>query len=143
MSMGTGAAYLTSKKQKLNTKSSTEAEPVGVEDMLPQALWTKYFMEAQGYGVSTVLNQDNQSTIKLSENGKASSGRGSRHINIRFFLLPTGSLKKKWGFSIVPPRKWWLTTPLNHYRGNFSTSSEIKSWVWFQWIPSLETTGVC
>jgi hypothetical protein len=41
MSMGTGAAYSTSKKQKLNTKSSTEAELVGMDDVLPQALWTK------------------------------------------------------------------------------------------------------
>jgi hypothetical protein len=35
MSLGTGAAYLTSKKQKLNTKSSTEAELVGVDNVLP------------------------------------------------------------------------------------------------------------
>jgi hypothetical protein len=45
--------------QKLNTKSSTKAEIVGIDDVLPQALWTKYFMEVQGYGVSTILNQDN------------------------------------------------------------------------------------
>jgi hypothetical protein len=46
MLMGTGAVYSTSKKQKLNTKSSTEAKLVGVDGVLPQALWTKYFMEA-------------------------------------------------------------------------------------------------
>jgi hypothetical protein len=67
-SMGTGAVHSTSKKQKLNTKSSTEAELVGINDVLPQALWTKYFIEAQDYDVSTILNQDSQSTIKLSEN---------------------------------------------------------------------------
>jgi hypothetical protein len=70
--------------QKLNTKSSTEAELVGIDDVLPQALWTKYDMEAQVYGLSTILNQDNQSTIKLSKHGKASSGKGTRHINIRY-----------------------------------------------------------
>jgi hypothetical protein len=59
MSMGTGAVYSTLKKHKLNTKSSTEAELVGADDVLPQALWTKYFMEAQGYGITTILNQDN------------------------------------------------------------------------------------
>ena len=68
MSMGTGAAYSTSTKQKLNTKSSTEAEPVGIDDVLPQAHWTKSFMEAQGYGVSTLLNQDNHTTLKLATN---------------------------------------------------------------------------
>jgi hypothetical protein len=50
---------------------------VGMDDVLPQALWTKYFMEAQGYGVTTILNQDNQSTIKLCKNGKASSEKGT------------------------------------------------------------------
>jgi hypothetical protein len=90
MSMGTGAACSSSTRQKLNTKSSTEAELVGLDDALPQALWTNYSMEAQGCGVSTVLNQDNQSTIKLSENGKASSGKGTRHINIRHFFITDG-----------------------------------------------------
>jgi hypothetical protein len=94
MSMGTGAIYSTSKKQKLNTKSSTKAEVVGVNDVLPQALWTRYFIEAHGYGVSIILNQDNQSTIKLSENGKASSGQGTRHINIRYFFI-TGRIARK------------------------------------------------
>jgi hypothetical protein len=79
MSMGTGAAYSTSKKQKLNTKSSTKAELVGINDVLPQPLWTKYFLEAQGYGTNVFLHQDNQSTIKLSENGKASSIQREGH----------------------------------------------------------------
>jgi hypothetical protein len=87
MSMWTGAAYSTSRRQKLNAKSSTEAELVGIGDVLPQALWTNYFMESQGYGVTTILNQDNQSTIKLSDNGKASSGKGTRHIKIRYFFI--------------------------------------------------------
>jgi hypothetical protein len=82
MSTGTGAASSTLKKQKLNTKSSTEAELIGIDDVLPQALWTKYFLEAQGYGTDTLLPQDNQSTIKLSENGKSSSRKGTWHINI-------------------------------------------------------------
>ena len=77
MSTGTGAAYSTSsKKQKLNTKSSTESELVGIDDVLPQALWTKYFLEGQGYGTNTILYEDNQSTMKLADNGKASNGRG-------------------------------------------------------------------
>jgi hypothetical protein len=82
MSLGTGAAYSASKKQKLNTKSSTETELVRIDDILPQALWTKYFMEAHGYGTKAIIMaQDNQSTIR-ADNGKASSGRGTRHINI-------------------------------------------------------------
>jgi hypothetical protein len=115
MSMGTGSAYSTSKKQKLNTKSSTEAELVGVDDVLPQALWTKYFMEAQGYGVSTILNQDNQSTIKLSDNGKASSGKGTRHINIRYFFITDRIARKEVAIQYCPTKEMvadYFTKPL-------------------------------
>ena len=35
-----------SKKQKLNTKSSTEAELVGTDDASSLILWTKIFLEA-------------------------------------------------------------------------------------------------
>ncbi len=115
MSMGTGAIYSTSKKQKLNTKSSTEAELVGVDDVLPQALWTKYFMEAQGYGVTTILNQDNQSTIKLSENGKASSGKGTRHINIRYFFITDRIARKDVAIQYCPTKEMvadYFTKPL-------------------------------
>jgi hypothetical protein len=87
ISMGTGAVYSVSKNQKLNTKSSTEAKLVGIDDVLPQAPWTQYFLEALGYGTNTILNQDNQSTIKLADNGKASSRRGTRYIYIRYFSI--------------------------------------------------------
>ena len=68
MSMGKGIVYATSTRQKLNTKSSTEAELVGVSDVLPQVLWTRYFLMAQGYkGCETVVYQDNQSAILLEK----------------------------------------------------------------------------
>jgi hypothetical protein len=105
MSMGTGAVYSTSKRQKINTKSSTEAELVGINNVLPQALWTKYFMEAQGYGVSTILNQDNQSTIKLSDNGKASSGKGTRHINICYFFITNCIARKEVAIQYCPTKQ--------------------------------------
>jgi hypothetical protein len=115
MSMGTGAANSSSRKQKLNTKSSTEAELVTIDDILPQALWTKYFMEAQGYGVSTILNQDNQSAIKLSENGRASSGKGTRHINIRYFFITDRIASKEVAIQYCPTKEMvadYFTKPL-------------------------------
>ncbi len=88
MTLGKGAIYGTSTRQKINTKSSTKAELVGVNDVLPQVLWTRYFLEAQGYEVKdSIVYQDNKSTILLAENGKASSGRRPRHINIRYFFV--------------------------------------------------------
>ena len=45
-------------------------------------------MEAQGYQVQdNVLYQDNQSAILLEKNGKASSSRRTKHINIRYFFI--------------------------------------------------------
>jgi len=51
MSLGKGAIFASSKRQRINTKSSTEAELVGINDVLPQILWTCYFLETQGYPV--------------------------------------------------------------------------------------------
>ena len=51
MSLGKGSVYSTSVRQKLNTKSSTEAELVGVDDVMPQVIWTRFFLEAKGYAV--------------------------------------------------------------------------------------------
>jgi hypothetical protein len=62
-----------SRKQKLNTRSSTEAELVGTDDMSVMILWTKLFMEAQGYEIEkNILYQDYKSAILLIKNGKKS-----------------------------------------------------------------------
>ena len=44
MKMGKGAITSLSMKQKLNTRSSTEAEIVAVDDCMSQVLWTKHFL---------------------------------------------------------------------------------------------------
>ena len=74
--------------QKLNTRSSTEAEQVGVDDCMTLILWGRLFLLAQGIKVrrNTIL-QDNKSSILLEINGKASSGKRMRHINIRYFFI--------------------------------------------------------
>jgi len=97
MSMGKGAICASSKRQRINTKSSTEAELVGINDVLPQILWTHYFLEAQGYPLlrRTKVYQDNMSTILLGKNGKASSGQRTQHINIRYFFITARVAKKE------------------------------------------------
>jgi hypothetical protein len=40
MSMGKGSVYSSSIRQKINTRSATEAELVGVNDMMGTILWT-------------------------------------------------------------------------------------------------------
>ena len=88
ITLGTGAIMSKSSKQKLNTKSSTEAELVGASDYTPNAIWAAKFLDAQGYTLTAnVLHQDNQSAIRLKRNGRRSCSKKSRHIDIRYFYL--------------------------------------------------------
>lgn len=94
MKMGDGAIQSGSMKQKLNTRSSTEAELVAVDDFAAKILWTRLFIEDQGYEVDkNILYQDNKSAILLEENGRKSAGKRSRHLNIRYFFI-TDQVKK-------------------------------------------------
>jgi hypothetical protein len=86
---------VSSTKQKLNTRSYTETEIVGADNFMPAICWTRYFMKAQGYGVKdNVLFQDNKSSILLENNGKASSSKHTKHINIRYLFI-TDRVKKE------------------------------------------------
>jgi hypothetical protein len=87
ISLGKGSVNVSSKKQQLMTKSSTESELVGLSDQLPQVIWTRNFLLAQGYAVGpAVIFQDNQSTIALVAKGRSTSAR-TRHIAIRYFFV--------------------------------------------------------
>jgi hypothetical protein len=73
---GKGAVQYVSRKQKLNMKSSTEAKLVGVDNVSVMILWTKLFLEAQGYEIEKNISyQDNKGAILLEENGKKFSGK--------------------------------------------------------------------
>jgi hypothetical protein len=87
--MGQGASGAQSSKQKLNTKSLTEEEFVGVKDNISQVIWCRSFREAQGEAISgNIVYQDNQSAMKLRQNGMKSSGKRTPwHINIRYFFV--------------------------------------------------------
>jgi len=87
MTLGRGAIQSMSRKQKLNTRSSTEAELVGCDDAITMLLWTELFMAEQGYNTTNLLYHDNKSTILLANNRQSSAGKRSRAINVRFFFL--------------------------------------------------------
>ena len=70
------------------SKSSMEAELIAADDLSNSIIWTNYFLEAQGYKTKeTVLLQDNKSCMLLHNNGKSSSSKRSRHLNIRYYFL--------------------------------------------------------
>ena len=88
VSLGRGLITASSNKQKLNTKSSTEAELVGASDYLPAAIWSKMFIESKGYKIEVnKFYQDKQITMKFEKNGRNSCGKQLRHINIRYFRI--------------------------------------------------------
>jgi hypothetical protein len=80
----------------LNTKSSTEAEVVGVDNAMAQVLWTHCFLEAQGCKVEkNTVHQDNQSAALLERNGRGSSSKRIRHINVRHFFVSDREMNVK------------------------------------------------
>ena len=87
ITIGSGAIFAMSTKQKLNSKSSTEAELIAVSDGLNQVLWTRNFIIEQGYSLNPAkVYQDNKSTIHLMKDGQSNSVK-TRHIAIRFFFV--------------------------------------------------------
>ena len=88
ISFGIRALHTKLTKQKLNTKSSKESEPVGVSEYLTYHIWLINFLIHQGYDVKEkLLFQDNESTIPMEVNGRNSCTGNSRHVDIRFFFV--------------------------------------------------------
>ena len=87
-----------STKQKFNTKSSTKAELVGVDDAMTFVMWIKHFFESQvrsinvnyplkPLGSDVTTEQDNTSAIQLERNGWKSSSKRTKHINLQYFYI--------------------------------------------------------
>ena len=88
ISFGRGAIHAKSSKQKLNTKSSTEAELVEVSEYLPYHIWFENFLKCQGYNVKNkILYQDNESAIKMERNGRNLCTGNLKHVDIRYFFV--------------------------------------------------------
>ena len=71
---------------------------VGIDDTMTFVMWAQYFFAEQtknlpdtsklkDLGNHNVIEQDNTSTIQLEQNGKRSSTKRMRHINIRYFYV--------------------------------------------------------
>ena len=81
---------------KINQKHLTGAELVGMDDAIPQILWTRYFMECQGYMIKeNLVFHDNTSLIILEMNGKTSSTQRTKHTKVRYLLLRIEWMKER------------------------------------------------
>ena len=124
--LGNAPIYVKSGKQKIVTRSSTEAELVGISDSLSQILWSREFLLHQHLNIGpAVLYQDNMSTIFLSEKGRSTSER-TRHIKIRYFFIHHYIQTKEIVLQYLPTEDMiadLLTKPLHGSR--FTTLGEI------------------
>jgi hypothetical protein len=88
-----GPVHAKSVKQKIVTKSSTEAELVATSDSANQTLHLRQFLVEQGHPQNEAeVFQDNISCMNLLKKGKSCSER-TRHMSIRYFWL-TEKIKK-------------------------------------------------
>jgi hypothetical protein len=125
LTLGQGAVTSISTKQKINTRSSTESELVSTDDIIAKVIWTKNFIEAQGFTIQeNIIHRDNQSTMKLEQNGKASSGKRTRHFNIKYFYITDLIQQKEVSIKYCPTDQMiadYLTKPItgskfHHFR---------------------------
>ena len=71
-----------------------------IDDFIPTS-HENYFINAQGYGVNdTIIYQDNQIAILIENNGCVSSGKKTKHINLRYFsikeCMQDGEVRIEW-----------------------------------------------
>ena len=87
ITLGRGPFLVSSSKQKINSKSSYEAELVALSDKGSAVIWIREFMLYQGANMGPAkIREDNQSTITSVMKGRGTSER-VRHIKVHRFWL--------------------------------------------------------
>ena len=82
-------------------------------------------MEAQGYHITdNIVNQDNQSNMLLSRNRKDSSGKRTKHINIRYFFVT--DLITNEDFSWILSDRWHAWWFIHHTYSCITISKTFK-----------------
>jgi len=97
MTLENGFVASYSLKQKVNSRSSTEAELIGIDDVVTKILWTRKFLQNQGLIVKhNIVFRDNTSAMKLEENGRMSAGKRTRRFDIKSDLVKRKELEIKY-----------------------------------------------
>ena len=105
LTLGQGSILAKSSKQKLITKSSTEAELVAESDFASEAIYSTEFLLAQGEDIPpAIIHQDNMSKIAMIKYGISKSDK-TRHMNVRFFWTMERVDK-----TYILPRTIWVQT---------------------------------
>ena len=116
LTFGFRATTSTSSKQKNPSKSSTESKFIGLYDKVGDILWTRQFLEAQGYVIHTnIVYQDNMSTLSLAKNGYVSSSKRTKHIKAKYFFIRHFHKSSELELRYCPTESMWanvLSKPL-------------------------------
>ena len=75
-----------------------------------------------------IVYQDNQSTMLLAKNGRQSSRKSTRHLELRYYFVTDNICRDC--FSVVQLRNWLETSSPNHCRVHCSTNFGHLSWTW-------------
>ena len=109
MTLGRGAVVSFSRKQKINTRSSTESELVEVDNVMHTILWSLYFIQEQGYDMThATIFQDNKSAILLEKNGKMLSRKGTKHIKMKYFFITNCIHCREVKVEHMPTDQMWI-----------------------------------
>ena len=90
-----------STKQKLSTKSSTEAELIGASDYLRNTIWLKLFMETQGHKMDEIVFEKTMRVLfKWKQMGKCLLDKSQDNTTSDIFGLR------------IKPRRWRLMSDI-------------------------------
>lgn len=139
MTLGKSAISSFSRKQKINTRSSTETEVVGVDDAMPSVLWSLYFLQAQGYGTEkAIIYQDNKSAILLEVNGKFSISKRTKHIKMKYFFVKDKVEDGEVEIRHEPGENMWVDMLSKPSQGiRFETDRSALQNIPIQWVDDL------
>ena len=86
--LGKGSIVSGSSIQNRNAPSSKESVMHGVDDKISKIVWTKNFVDHQGWDINcNVIFQDNASAAKLLNDGRESLGRRIINFDVRLFCM--------------------------------------------------------
>ncbi len=128
---------------------ATKAELVGFDDIISKILWSKLFIEAQGFEVkANIVYRDNTISMRLEENGKGSSGKHTHHFHIKFFYITNLINRNKIQIKYCPTEDMivdYMTTSLvswSQASSNIFANSLWTSYLRQQSLPRLASRSV-
>ena len=90
-----GEIFSISTKKKVNIRSSTESDLIGVNDKIARVLWMNHFLEWQVFPVKlNIIYQDNTISINMEDNGKESLRKRTRNLDKLFNVTVLVGLKE-------------------------------------------------